>query len=42
MDLYEISPMHPIRPYENVSLREIDSGSEEEGFKNMREGPGVW
>ena len=27
---------------ENVSLCEIDSGSEEEVFKNGREGSGVW
>ena len=34
IDLYEISPMHPILPYKMVSLCEIDSGSEEEVFKN--------
>ena len=38
IDLYEISPMHPIWPYENVSLSEIDSGSEEGAFKHRREG----
>ena len=37
-----ISPIHPIWPYENVSLCEIDSGSEEEAFKNRRGGSDVW
>ena len=40
--LYKMSPMHPVWLFENVSLCEIDSDSEEEGFKNRKEGSGAW
>ena len=33
-DLYEISHMHPIRPYENDSLCEIDITKKRGGGKN--------